>query len=727
MKKIITIPVLLLCSSTFGQTYADENFIKAWSAKHNSDKVYDKAILNFNDPKLFEEWNNNKIQEIADQNSYVVTYDATEKALKISFKYLGDGEADGYASKDNYDGSVSFGYGYTQRNKGSETFNPFIDNDSIVASYIDMTSRDNRQMRLTYKIKNLSDSASLRFDLYDVNDRMTNYNTSSVKRDIKPSNSWQTLLFRWNMDEYENTEDMISGWNEYASTLIDGYSGHWWNVNNGHYETMETTDLPSVPKSKSPFLVPLDSGFMLPKLLLQINSGSKSDQWISAMDAEYLDSEFEILIKKIEIGDLDNNYGSTFIYGDEANSNTFSISEQLINTSSFATSKTFGVETSAAWSVSSNASWVSPIPSSGSGNGQFNIVITANSGAERSAVIKVISSGQTKEIIINQQKAMGALTEITISAGNLESALSDKDINSIVNLKVEGTMNILDFEFIKDLPNLTYLDLSDVNITAYSDGQVWSDADKIPANAFIMSQITTIILPESTKVIGQSAFSNCISLVSVTLPYSIESIGEYAFYNCISLVEFNFESSLKTGLTGGTYKSIGKSAFENCLHLKSFTIPESLQSIGENAFKGCSMLNSITVPNSVSDLNFNLNTFDTETYNNCVIIVPKGSISDFRNNDSWNRFSNLKEYTGIDINTTAEKSIKISPNPSNGKIKISTEFESSVIIYDINGKIIKNQHLKNSGSIELTDLHAGIYFVKFITDTNSIIKRFIVE
>ena len=93
--------------------------------------------------------------------------------------------------------------------------------------------------------------------------------------------------------------------------------------------------------------------------------------------------------------------------------------------------------------------------------------------------------------------------------------------------------------------------------------------------------------------IGNSAFEDCESLISVTIPSSVTSIGEWAFYNCSSLTSI----TIPNGVT-----SIGSSAFYNCDSLTSIIIPDSVTAIGDHAFSNCSSLTSITIPDSVTTI-----------------------------------------------------------------------------------------------------------------------------
>lgn len=55
--------------------------------------------------------------------------------------------------------------------------------------------------------------------------------------------------------------------------------------------------------------------------------------------------------------------------------------------------------------------------------------------------------------------------------------------------------------------------------------------------------------------IGNHAFSECTSLISVTIPYSVKNIGEFAFYGCSNLEKVTIPKSVS---------EIGYDAFYNC-------------------------------------------------------------------------------------------------------------------------------------------------------------------
>ena len=132
----------------------------------------------------------------------------------------------------------------------------------------------------------------------------------------------------------------------------------------------------------------------------------------------------------------------------------------------------------------------------------------------------------------------------------------------------------------------------------------------------IKKKITSIIIPNNVKSIGEDAFSDCILLKEIYIPDSITSIEDRAFEECISLKEITIPDSvtnigieafygckeLKELNIPNTVKSIGDWAFSYCSSLTSVTIPESVTTIGPFTFASCKSLKEITIPNSVTSI-----------------------------------------------------------------------------------------------------------------------------
>ena len=90
----------------------------------------------------------------------------------------------------------------------------------------------------------------------------------------------------------------------------------------------------------------------------------------------------------------------------------------------------------------------------------------------------------------------------------------------------------------------------------------------------------------AVTTIGDSAFKNTASLISVTIGNSVTTIGGYAFFGCSYLTSVTIPNSVT---------SIGDFAFYGCDRLTSVTIVSGVTSIGSAAFAGCTGLTSFTV------------------------------------------------------------------------------------------------------------------------------------
>ena len=101
------------------------------------------------------------------------------------------------------------------------------------------------------------------------------------------------------------------------------------------------------------------------------------------------------------------------------------------------------------------------------------------------------------------------------------------------------------------------------------------------------------VVPDGVTSIGEEAFRNCVSLISIALPESLTSIGWGAFRGATSLTSVSFPES---------YTSIDPSAFRNAISLASVSFPESLTSIGNMAFSNTPSLVSLSFPKGLTSI-----------------------------------------------------------------------------------------------------------------------------
>ena len=130
----------------------------------------------------------------------------------------------------------------------------------------------------------------------------------------------------------------------------------------------------------------------------------------------------------------------------------------------------------------------------------------------------------------------------------------------------------------------------DDNNTVYDSRENCDAIIKTETNELIFGCRNTII-PNSVTNIGESAFYNCDSLISICVPGSVTSIGDSAFEDCSGLTSINIP---------GSVTSIGKNAFRGCSGLTSINIPDSVTSMGGSVFRDCRSLTSINIPDSVT-------------------------------------------------------------------------------------------------------------------------------
>lgn len=207
-----------------------------------------------------------------------------------------------------------------------------------------------------------------------------------------------------------------------------------------------------------------------------------------------------------------------------------------------------------------------------------------------------------------------------IAAGDLGHVVVEEAgyLQEVNKLIIEGELNADDWSKIKQMTNLTELDLSKALI------------DEIPSNAFSGRwAIDKVVLPPTLKKIGSFAFQGT-ALTSVNIPDNVETIKECAFNNARQLQEVHLPDSLT---------SLGTSAFEYCRSLRTIKIPTKLKTIPDYTFQNCRSLQSVELHDSITG-------FGNHAFVNCdlrEITLPKST--SWVDNDAFSGNVNLSKVT----------------------------------------------------------------------------------
>ncbi|MBR1769958.1 MAG: leucine-rich repeat domain-containing protein [Bacteroidales bacterium] len=129
---------------------------------------------------------------------------------------------------------------------------------------------------------------------------------------------------------------------------------------------------------------------------------------------------------------------------------------------------------------------------------------------------------------------------------------------------------------------------------------------EIGSSAFKNSVITSISIPSSVTMIDKNAFRSCKSLTTVEIAEGLTSLSDGCFSQCEKLTSVTLPASLT---------SIGNEAFSECFKLPSVTIPSSVTSIGSKAFWNCKALETVTIPSSSS-----LTSIGDYAFQSCIVL-----------------------------------------------------------------------------------------------------------
>ena len=172
------------------------------------------------------------------------------------------------------------------------------------------------------------------------------------------------------------------------------------------------------------------------------------------------------------------------------------------------------------------------------------------------------------------------------------------------------------------------------NCISLSSVDLPASVERIETAAFnVCSSLTSIDIPDSVTFIGTRAFNKCSSLTSIRISKGVETIYNNTFSDCTNLTTVFFAEDSQL-------KEIGDQAFYQCSSLISIDLPDTVISMGDGVFYNCTNLTSIDIPDSVISIG---KSFLTGCGNLTSIIIPKGV--ETIGNSAFSRCYNLTTIT----------------------------------------------------------------------------------
>lgn len=216
------------------------------------------------------------------------------------------------------------------------------------------------------------------------------------------------------------------------------------------------------------------------------------------------------------------------------------------------------------------------------------------------------------------------MTTAQASTSDVQNQILEPNLETVTSLTFlpGSTINSYDIMIIRNrMPNLTYLDMREATIVAndheYYTGYHSENNVLGPYAFYEVTNLETVILPQTITSIGYNAFGNCskiyyddmamnpryTGLKKVVFPQgiSLSEIGNNAFYNCSRLEQVEFEP-------GATVETIGMGAFQSCTNLTNISsnltstgssFPKGLKYIASTAFGYCNSLVNLVFPSSL--------------------------------------------------------------------------------------------------------------------------------
>jgi len=279
---------------------------------------------------------------------------------------------------------------------------------------------------------------------------------------------------------------------------------------------------------------------------------------------------------------------------------------------------------------------------------------------------------------------------------------------------------------------------------------------------FACESLTSMSIPNNVKNIGECAFYGCSHLEDVTIPKSITGFGNWSLACCYKFSTITNLNPVPVLISPCVFADDNLCAFIDHLGSVRLKVPTSAVQAYQiapvwNSFMvegGGILVNPVTNNNeagyTTGDGLYKTDTMATVTataypgyqfvnWTKEGVEVSTDNIYSFTVTEDVELVANF-ESDGTGINPIEFADVKIYPNPTTGELRISPAGGGlrgwnngelrmeNVEIFDVYGRKLSSNHLITSSSdhlINISQLPAGVYFIKITTETGITTRKII--
>ena len=233
--------------------------------------------------------------------------------------------------------------------------------------------------------------------------------------------------------------------------------------------------------------------------------------------------------------------------------------------------------------------------------------------------------------VFKENKTITSFDELRYFTG-LKSIPSSAFLNctSLESVTIPANVEAIGTKALSGCSSMTQIDVAEGSSSFLSNDGVLFTANGARLVQYPAAKGSTYSVPSGTVIIGQDAFY-ISKLSSVLLPNTLRTIESGAFAYSKSLSSTELPESLT---------SIGNNAFEYCSGLYNVTIPSTLTYMGQQIFNACNNIRGvhshIETPSDIEE-----NNFTASVYANAILYVPENSLDLYGTAKGWRNFAKI--------------------------------------------------------------------------------------